>query len=67
MDRMADQFLSTPKALEFHEKIEPGDLTAQLPNERHGRGCRPSCGQQVVHDQHPFSDTNRITVDGEGV
>jgi hypothetical protein len=64
---MTDQFLSTLKALKFHEKVEPGDLTAQLPNEGHRRGRRASCGEQVVHDQYPFSDTNGIAVDGQGV
>ena len=67
MNGVADQLLSTLKALEFDEKIEPGDLTPQLPNERHCRGCRASCGQQVVHNQDPFSDPNRIAVDGKGV
>ena len=67
MDGMADQFLPALKALEFHEKIESGDLASQLPNERHRRGRRASCGQQVVHDQHTFSDTNGIAVDGKGV
>jgi len=45
IDRVAGQFLSTLKALEFHEKVEPGDLASQLPNERHRGGCRASCGQ----------------------
>ena len=57
MDRVADQFISTLKALEFHEKVEPGDLASQLPNERHRRGRCAPCGQQVIHDQHPFSHT----------
>ena len=67
MDRVADQFISTLKALEFHEKVEPGNLASQLPNERHRRGRRAPCGQQVIHDQHAFSHTNRIAVDGKGV
>ena len=36
MDGVADQFISTLKALEFHEKVEPGDLASQLANERNG-------------------------------
>lgn len=67
MDGVADQFISTLKALEFHEKVEPGNLASQLPNERHSCGCRAPCGQQVIHDQHSFSHTNRIAVDGKGV
>ena len=67
MDGVADQFISTLKALEFHEKVEPGDLASQLPNERHRRSRRAPCGQQVIHDQHPFSHTNCIAVDGKGV
>src|SRR6185503_12776725 len=45
IDGVAGQFLSTLKALEFHEKVEPGDLASQLPNERHRGGCRASGGQ----------------------
>src|SRR5688572_9416113 len=67
MDRVADQFVPTLKALELHDKIEPGDLTTQLPNEGHRRGGRASCGQQVVHDQDPFPNTNRIAVNGKRV
>ena len=67
MDGVADQFVSTLKALEFHEKVEPGDLPSQLSNERHRCGRRAPCGQQVVHNQHPFSHGNRIAVDGKGV
>jgi hypothetical protein len=43
MDGVADQFISTLKALEFHEKVEPGDLASQLPNEGHRRGRRAPC------------------------
>ncbi len=67
MDRVADQFLSTLKALKFNEKVESGDFASQLPNERHRRGRRASGGEQVIHDQHPFSHTNRIAMDGKGV
>ena len=44
MDGVADQFIATLKALEFHEKVEPGDLASQLPNERHRRSRRAPCG-----------------------
>jgi hypothetical protein len=67
MDGVADQFVSALKALEFHEKVKPDDLPSQLPNERHRRGRRAPCGQQVIHDQHPFSYSDRIPVDGKGV
>jgi hypothetical protein len=45
MDGVADQFFSTLKTLEFYEKVEPGDLASQLPNERNRRGCCAPCGQ----------------------
>ena len=67
MDGVADQFFSPLKALEFHEEVEPGDLASQLPNQRHRCGCCTSCGQQVIHDQHAFSHSNCIAVDGKGV
>ena len=67
MDGVADEFVSTLKALEFHEKVEPDDLASQLSNERDRRGCRAPGGQQVVHDEHPFSHSNRIAMDGKGV
>ena len=67
MDRMANQFISTLKALEFYEKVEPGDLASQLPNERHRRSRCAPCGQQVIYDQHPFSYRECIAVDGKGV
>ena len=67
MDGVADQFLSTLKAPEFHEKVEPGDLPSQLSHERHRCGSRAPCGQQVIHDQHPFPHSNRIAVDDKGV
>ncbi len=67
MDGVADQFLSTLQALEFNEKVESGDFASQLPNERHRRGCGAPCGQQVIHDQHTFSHTDRIAMDGQGV
>ena len=67
MDRVTDQFISTLKALEFNEKVESGDFASQLANEGHRRGRRTPGGQQVVHDQHPFSHTNRIAMDGKGV
>lgn len=67
MDGVADQFLSTLQALEFNEKVESGDFASQLTNERHRRGrCAPG-GQQVIHDQHPFSHTDRVAMDGKGV
>ena len=67
MDGVADQFLSTLQALEFNEKVESGDFASQLTNERHRRSCGASGGQQVVHDQHPLSHTDRIAMDGKGV
>ena len=45
MDGVADQFFSTLKTLEFYEKVEPGDLASQLPNERNRRGRCAPCGQ----------------------
>ena len=63
MDGVADQFISTLKALELYEKVEPGDLASQLPNERHRRGCRAPCGKQVIDDGHRSSPRNRILVD----
>ena len=67
MDGMANQFLSALKALEFDKKIESGNLASQLLYQRHRRGCRASCGQQVIHDQHSLSHRNRIAVDGKGI
>ena len=67
MDGVAGQSISTLKALEFHEKVEPGDLASQLLNERHRCGRCAPCGQQVIHDQHPFPHSNRITVDEQRV
>ena len=67
MDGVPDQFISALKALKFHEKIEPGDLASQLPNKRHRRGRCAPCGQQVIHDQYPFSHSDRIAMYGKGV
>lgn len=66
MDVIPGKFLPSVQTLEFNQKIKACDLSPQLANQLHRGRRRPAGCQQIIDDEDPLADRNRVPMDSQG-